>query len=127
MDDHREGIQADKPIPPWERPDYFRLDCAPHRGRLLWWLGFVSLSLGLLALVPCCGWLPGLVGIPLGLCSRYMAKRDLARMGAGRMDLAGEGITATALSFSSNGLWFSILGTVFWGGLILLFRWLESR
>jgi hypothetical protein len=127
MDDHREGIQAEKPLPPWEQPGCFRRDCEPHRGDLLWWLGFASLFLGFLALVPCCGWIPGLVGIPLGLCSRYLAKGDLAKMRAGRMDPSGEGITASALALSNNGLGFSILGTVLWGGLLLFGQWLQSR
>ena len=127
MDDHHQGIQAENPVPPWERPGYFRLDCEPHRGDMLWWLGFTSLFLGILALVPCCGWMPGIVGIPLGLCGRYMAKGDLVKLRAGRMDPYGEGLTDSAMSLSNNGLGFSILGTVLWGGLILLVRWLESR
>jgi hypothetical protein len=38
MDDHRDGIQTDKPIPPRERPSCFHMDCEPHRGNFLWWL-----------------------------------------------------------------------------------------
>jgi hypothetical protein len=40
------GIQAEKPAPPWERPGCFRLDCGPHRGELLWWLGYAGFAFG---------------------------------------------------------------------------------
>jgi hypothetical protein len=134
MGENGESIQTEKPVPPWERPGCFRRDCEPHRGDMLWWLANASLLLGALALVPCCGWLPGLVGIPLSLCSRSLAKADLAKMQAGLMDPAGKGVTFSALTLSINGLWMSILGVVLWGGLpvlwgglIELVRWLESR
>ena len=126
MDDHREGIQTDESIPPWERPGCFRRDCEPHRGDMLWWLGFTSHFLGILALVPGCGWMPGIVGIPFGLCGRYMAKGDLVKMRAGRMNPYGEGITESAMSRCEDGLVFSIFGTVVWGALHLFVRWLES-
>ena len=127
MDDHREGIQIEKPVPPWERPGYFRRDCEPHRSYLLWCLGFVSLFLGVLSLFPFCGLMPGIVGISLGLCSRYMAKADLAKMRSGRMNPYGEGVTDLAMSLINNGLGFSIFGTILWGGLILFVRLLQSR
>jgi hypothetical protein len=38
MDENCEAIQAEKPVPPWERPGCFRQGCEPHRGDLLWWL-----------------------------------------------------------------------------------------
>lgn len=126
MAEYHEDIQAKRPVPSQERRVCFRLDCEPHRGNLLWWLGSASLCLGILALLPCCGWLPGLVGIPLGLCTRYMAKGDLMKIRAGRMDPAGEKTTTSAMIFSNNGLVFSLLGTVLWGGGLLFFGWLES-
>jgi hypothetical protein len=46
MGEHREGIQADKPIPPWEQPGCFRLDCKPHRSPLLSVMGIASGILG---------------------------------------------------------------------------------
>jgi hypothetical protein len=124
VDDLREDIEDDESIPPWERPGCFRMDCEPHRGDMLWWLGNISLILGVLALVPCCGWMPGLLGIPLGLCSKYLAKGDLAKIRAGPMDPYGEGLTKSAMNLSSGGLWCSIIGTVVWGGLALFMRWL---
>ena len=127
MDEHREGTQAEESIPPWEQPGCFRRDCEPHRGTLLWWLAFASLFLGVLALLPCWDWLFGLVGIPLGLCSRYLAKADLANMQAGLMDPAGEGDTALAMNLSTIGLRFGIAGTVFWGGLFIVAWWILGR
>ncbi|HWG44397.1 MAG TPA: hypothetical protein VN688_16585 [Gemmataceae bacterium] len=121
---NRTDIQAEKPVPPWERPGCFRLDCEPHRGNFLWWLGCAGFVLGVLALVPCCGWQPGLLGIPFGLCNRYMMKRDLAKMRAGTMDPAGAVVTTQAENLSRLGLWFSIAGTVVWGGIVLVFSWL---
>src|SRR5690242_9130190 len=122
MDEHREGIQTEKPVPPWERPGCFRRDCEPHRGNFLWWLAFAGLILGILALAPEYGWMPGLIGIFLGLCSRYMAKTDLAKMQAGLMDPFGRAVTGSAEDFSNAGLVLSVIGTVFWGGVVLL-RW----
>jgi hypothetical protein len=119
MNEHGEGIQADKPIPPWEQPGCFRRDCEPHRGNLLWWLAAAGLTLGGLALFPWC-WPPGLIGIPFNLCIRYLAKTDLAKMQAGLMDPYGEGITASAKKISFDGLVCSVVGMVLWGGLYLL-------
>ena len=126
MDDHREGIQAEKPVPPWQRPGCFRRDCEPHRGTFLWWLACASYILGLLALVPCVGCWPGLLGIPFNLCGRYLAKADLSKIQAGRMDPAGEEHTAQAMTLSTLGLRFSIAGTIIWRGAYLLFSWING-
>jgi hypothetical protein len=95
---------------PWERPGAVRRDVAPHRGhwfRLLRWCNMVALALGVgsiplgFATVQVAGlagvavsWaLPLLVGVlalALGLPTWLLAARDLARMGAGAMDPAGE-------------------------------------
>ena len=128
--DHREGIQVEKPVPPWERPGYFRLDCEPHRGKPLWWLASAGFLLGLFALFPVCGLILGLLGIPCNLCIRYLAKANLARMQAGLMDPAGKAVTSSAENLSTLGLAFSIgsvVGTVLWGGLLLLASWIQSR
>jgi hypothetical protein len=66
IDEHREGIQADKPGPPWERPGCFRLDCEPHRGELLWWLAYEGFFLGFLNLLASCSYLTNLLGISFG-------------------------------------------------------------
>jgi hypothetical protein len=127
LGDHREGIQADKPIPPWERPGCFRMDCEPHRGTFLWWLACASYILGLLALLPCVGFWFGVVGVPFNLCSRYLTKADLTKMRAGLMDPAGEEHTSQARRLSTLGLRFSIVGTFLWGGACLLSAWLDTR
>ena len=127
MDDNREDIEADESIPPWERPGCFRRDCEPHRGNLLWWLAAAGCALGALALLPWCGWWLGLIGIPLSLCSRYMAQTDLAKMQAGLMEPYGEGVTASAKSLSTLGLAFNIAGTVVWGGLFIIAWWIQGR
>lgn len=126
MNDHREGIQAEKPIPPWERPGYFRLDCEPHRGNFLWWLGLAGFLVGALAFIPQCGLIPGLLGIALALPTRYMAKADLRKMQAGMMDPSGRTATAIAKDFSTAGLVYSGFGVVVWGGLFLIQWWIEN-
>lgn len=69
MDDHREGIQADKPVPPWELPGCFRLDCEPHRGDMLKRLAIAGLIVGQATVC-----LPFLlvVGIPLSVITWYL-------------------------------------------------------
>jgi hypothetical protein len=86
MDEHREGIQAEKPVQPWERPGCFRRDCEPHRGDMLWWLGCAGFVLGNLAMIPCFAGLPNLLSIPLGLTTWMLARSDLAKMQKGVMD-----------------------------------------
>ena len=120
MDKHREGIEDDESIPPWEQPGCFRMDCEPHRGTLLWWLGWASLIFGILAPLPWSGCGLGLFGIPLGLCRRHMAKADLAKMRAGLMDPHGEAVTKSAESLGTGGLVCGVIGTVVWGALYLI-------
>ncbi len=47
--DSREDIQVEKPVPPWERPGCFRLDCEPHRATLLNVMGYASVIVAVLA------------------------------------------------------------------------------
>jgi hypothetical protein len=68
MDDHREGIQADKPISPWEQPGCFRMDCEPHRGELLRGAGRVVFSSGAISLIPF-GFLVAPLAVPLGVAT----------------------------------------------------------
>jgi hypothetical protein len=89
------GIQADKPIPPWEQPGCFRLDCEPHRSGLLYCLAWIGLILSLVSSVTL--GLPLLVAFPVSLATWTMARRDLALMLKGLMDPQGEKRTRQAL------------------------------
>jgi hypothetical protein len=114
------GIRAEKPAPAWERPDCFRPDCEPHRGEILWWLGCASYLFGLGALFPCIGWVPGLVGAPIGLMTWLEARRDLARMRTGLTDPGGRPLTTEAASVARLGFWLSLAGAVAWGAFIII-------
>ena len=105
---------------PWEQPGAFRLDCEPHRGPLLSWLGEVSVALGCLCTAPCLFGIPGLIGLPLGLTTLMLARRDLARMNQGLVDPSGKGLTRRALR---SGIWGLVLSTVLmlvWGTVFTL-------
>lgn len=82
---------------PWERPGAVRRDVAPHRGERLRFLAGVALACALLAY---CLAVPALVALPLGVAVRIIARRDLARMAAGRMDPAGGAGTAKAATWA---------------------------
>jgi hypothetical protein len=66
MDDNRTDIQTKKSVPPWERPGCFRLDCEPHRGMLLRWMGRASLIIGCISFIPLPFPIP-VVGLPFCL------------------------------------------------------------
>jgi hypothetical protein len=77
---------------PWERPGAVRRDCAPHRGRLLLALATAAVVCGGLSILGA----PALLTLPLAVAVWVLARRDLARMAAGRMDPAGQPLTAEA-------------------------------
>src|SRR5262249_7709442 len=81
-----EASFAEADVRPWELAGAIRRDCEPHRGHRLVVLGTVSLVCGILAF---CLFLPGFVGLPLGLAVRGMANRDLELMRQGLMDRTG--------------------------------------
>jgi hypothetical protein len=93
MDDHREGIQDDEPIPPWERPGCFRMDCEPHRGGILNGLAILGLIVSSVSM-----FLPPLlvIGMPLDVTTWYLARLDLAKMSKGLMDPDGQKVTTDA-------------------------------
>jgi hypothetical protein len=95
--ENRVGIQIDKPVPPWERPGCFRMDCERHRGNLLSRLALASFLLS----VSCCG---SFLGIPLGFWCWRMAKQDLAKMKVGLIDRRGKKLTAFAEEWSFIGM-----------------------
>lgn len=127
------GIQTNKPIPPWEQPGCFRLDCEPHRSTLLLWLAFPTflpcfLSFMTLAellrnwrfnpVVNAWGCIDGdcvllscldilifsACGMALALPSWLMAQHDLDKMRKGLMDPTDKNSTAGAWFFTRLGL-----------------------
>jgi hypothetical protein len=88
------GIQVEKPPQPWELPGYFRLDCEPDRGDLLYRSAIVGLVLSIVSF-PLLG-LPLLAAFPLSLAIWSLARRDLALMRKGMMDPGGETPTLLA-------------------------------
>ena len=116
------GIQAEKPILPWERPGYFRLDGEPHRGDSLWWFAFGSCLFSGLASMPIAGWMFGLLALTPCFVIRQMARRDLAKMRTGLIDPRGRAVTATAEEFARVGVWISLGGILFWGSVCLVLR-----
>src|SRR5262245_11632620 len=93
MGDERQP-QADDGPREWEARGAVRRDCEPHRGPLLTLLSVTGLILGGLSI---CLAVPALAALPLGAASWAMAARDLAEMGAGRMDRAGRRAAHQAL------------------------------
>jgi hypothetical protein len=101
---------------PWEQWNLCRLDCEPHRGRLLTILAGVSFGFGLLAL---CLFVPSLMGLPLGLLAWLLTRRDAKRMGAGLMDPRGWRQTRDARAFAAaaivlNSAWLIVLCLMVW-------------
>jgi hypothetical protein len=101
---------------PWERRGSMRLDCEPHRARLVLRLGLTSLVLGALSL---CFGLTGLLGLPLGLAAWYMARQDVLKMQAGLMDRRGEKRTRRGGDAGLFGAILSLLLTVAWAGFFV--------
>jgi hypothetical protein len=132
MGDHHEGVQADKPISPWERPGSFRMDCEPHRAGLLRLVGTASIIVGFLSIaLPFVLLMFGLafsihlpfpllvIGLALSVMTRHMARSDLAKMHKGLMDPGGEWQAIEALSAGLCGLVLNLLSVVGWGALFL--------
>lgn len=85
-----------------------RLDCLPHRGKLIVTLGNVSMALGGLSL--CSLGTLALVSVPLGILAWVLANHDLGEMRGGRMDPQGK--TAT-LNGRTGGVLGVVLGLLF--------------
>jgi hypothetical protein len=109
-----EDAEADER--PWERPGAVRLDCEPHRGPTLVWLG--RLSLWIIASAMLVGAVALLPIIPLAITVLVLASRDRARMRAGTMDPAGEGPTRKAARYAVAALAMLALFVLAVGGLI---------
>lgn len=117
MDDHSEGIQVGKPIPPWERSGCFRMDCEPHRAGLLRPMGAASFMAGLFSLFLPFPFL--LIGLPLSVMTWLMARSDLAKMYKGLMDPGGKGLAIEAREAGLNGLVLNLWSGVGWGAILL--------
>ncbi len=91
------------------RPDWppRRLDCVPHRGKLIL-MGNVSMALGGLSLCTLCA--GALVSVPLGVVAWVLASHDLAEMRAGHVDPQGKTATETG---RTGGIMGAVLGLVF--------------
>lgn len=94
---------------PWERPGVARRDCAPHRGNVLLLLATVAVLLSVASL---CVVLTGWPAFILGAVIRHLADRDLADMGAGKMDPDGRAETEAA---RERALWGMLCGS--FGGM----------
>jgi hypothetical protein len=101
---------------PWERPGAVRLDCEPHRGPTLVWLG--RLSLWIIASAILVGAVALLPVLPLAIAVLVMASRDRAKMRAGTMDPAGEGPARKAARYATAALAMLVLLALAVGGLI---------
>ena len=69
-------------------------------------LATISLVLGILAILPCCGFLSGIPGAVIGFIARSRANSDPANYGGGGLALAG--------------IILGILGTIIWGIITIL-------
>jgi hypothetical protein len=94
---------------PWGGPGNPRRDCLPHRGNWLMRLASVTMACGILSFLL---FLPVLVGIPLGIATIDMARRDLKQMDAGSLDPQGRKFTSKALRRAGVGALLNILGLV---------------
>ncbi len=115
------GIQADKPLPPWERPGCFRLDGKPHRGNLLWWLAALGFSLSLISVfIPCLGWMPALIGAGFCLTIHDYCYLHLKKMQTGEIDPRGKTLTESAAHLARIGIRLGACGAIFWMLICLL-------
>jgi hypothetical protein len=96
---------------PWELVGKSRRDCLPHRARLLRLMAYVSCLAGGLSIV-CL--VPALLGLPLGLLARAMARRDLDLICGGDMDHRGYHETEKARADSHAGVLLNLWGLFFW-------------
>jgi hypothetical protein len=106
-------------LPPWERPGAVRRDCEPDRAWMLGPMGGLSLLGGVLSLLPC---LVGVAPAALALsCTTWLlARQDLGKMRAGRMDPRGRKQSEWARDEAMMGLFFTLLAAAFWGGIFVL-------
>lgn len=95
---------------PWELAGESRSDCRPHRADFLRWMTRISFLLGGLSFV--CPPL-GLLGLPLALVVRRMARRDLDVIFTGDMDQSGRPGTEKAWIDSQAAAFVNLLPALF--------------
>jgi hypothetical protein len=100
-----------------EGPGEVRRDAEPHRGHVLVVLGAVSLWCGLLSFLLV---VPSLLGLPLGVAVFVMARRDLGKMRAGRMDCRGVQTTAHGHNLGFAGVVINLIAPLVLPGMWLV-------
>ena len=106
-------------LPPWEQPGAVRRDCESHRAGLVKLLMRISIFFTIFA--PCCG-IPGIPGAAFGLAGWLVARHDLRRMAAGRMDPEGLEPTRDAMQKAIVSMIASII-SVAGDGVLLWWFW----
>lgn len=117
MDDRREHTQADKAVPPWERPGCFRRDCEPHRGEIVTGMAIAGL---IVSQVSMCLPLLLVIGMPLNAITWYLARLDGTKMRKGLMDPSGEKVTAEARQTAGFAFALGIFWAAAWAALLLM-------
>ncbi len=111
-------VAEDEGDRPWEQPGGLRRDAEPHRGELLVLLAHLSQVCGLASLFV---GVPALVGLPLAFAVRRAARRDVAGMTAGLLDVRGRATTERARDLATRGLVLNGGGCLL--GLLYLLMW----
>jgi hypothetical protein len=124
---------------PWEQPGQVRRDAEPPSSLLLLQLGTASLVLGLptfglviCGFTPMCSFLgfgvalPLMVfmGLPAGIFTLVLARRDLAKMRAGLMDPWDYDRTDEAATRARTGVFLNGLGLLLAIGILLVWLWM---
>jgi hypothetical protein len=104
---------------PWERPGQVRRDALPHRAGLLDTLATASLLCGVSSI---CLVFPALVGLPLGVVTWLLARRELQDIEAGLVDPRGRERIADAKDWAFKGTLLCLVVLVVDG---LLLVWLN--
>lgn len=120
MDGDTTDIQAQTPVPPWEEPGCFRLDCEPHRGEFLKVIASVSVAVSFLSICPLT-YIAVILALPLSLSIWFLARHDLALMRKGQIDPNGEGLTDAARRISFGAFVAAVIVAAFWGFILLIF------
>lgn len=120
----RRRVPRSANLQPWEWLGQSRRDCDSHRGEFLCALATISLVVGGLSIL---SFFPAILGLPLALLTRRLARRDLDRIFAGDVDHNGYELTERARSKAHEAVVLNLLGSLCWlglaAGLYLLIRW----